>query len=739
MGNFLRNKWPLFALAGLSALSVGMVAAVVMTTDMGQPRSAETQSPDTSAAISAEPDSAVLKLATQPAAQRNQALNALATQATPELESYRARYLLAVDLIEQGRGGQALPLLENLEQEYEALAPYVLLKRAQAQAATGDAVTATATRAELVETYGGQAATADALYELGKTQPEAWGQLLRQVPAHPRSVEVALTKLQTNAEDKATGQSGSQSESEKALLLLVAQHGVHHPDLERSLAQLVDRYGAGLTPEQWQAVGFGYWEAGQYGKAGEAYAKAPATPLNRYRAARGLQIGQKKGDAIATYRLLAKEFPQAPEAATGLLKLADMLPNPAALEVLDQVIAGFPNRAGEALLQRARILEALNSPDSATAAKASVLSQYSDSEAAAELRFSRARAAAEAKDYQSALTWAQQLVAENPASDLAAEASFWAGKWATRLNQPDTARQAFEQTLAQYPESYFAWRSAVYLGWDVGDFQDVRDRTPEIVLPAQRLPLPAGSKALQELYLMGQDADAWALWQTEFENSQEPTVAEQFTDGVLRLGVGDNLDGIYELSSLAWREDPADLKAFEPLKQTHTYWQGVYPFPFAPIIQSWSQQRQLNPLLVMALIRQESRFEPKIRSAVGATGLMQVMPATADWILSQIGETDLDLTHPPDNVKLGTWYLDYTHREYNGNSLFAVASYNAGPGNVADWIKRFGFNDPDEFVEAIPFGETQNYVKTVFGGYWNYLRLYNPEIASQMAKYESAE
>lgn len=58
-----------------------------------------------------------------------------------------------------------------------------------------------------------------------------------------------------------------------------------------------------------------------------------------------------------------------------------------------------------------------------------------------------------------------------------------------------------------------------------------------------------------------------------------------------------------------------------------------------------------------------------------------------------------------------------------------MASYNAGPGNVQDWIQRFGFTDPDRFVEQIPFPETQGYVESVFENYWNYLRLYNPEVA----------
>lgn len=722
----IQRRWPLLMLAGLTALSMGMVAAVLRSTSIWQPQATVAPKP-------ADPGenerSVVLQLATQPPAIRTEALSTLLAGETAQgREAARARYLLASDRLSQGQPAEALVLLEGLDQDYPDLAPYIQAKRGQAQAATGDSAAAQVTWQAVVAADPTHPAAAVAGHELGKTNPDAWQQLVTAQPAHPKAVESAIALLQANPD----------AANRKDLLTVIATHGLHHPNYGTYLEQLVQNYGSGLTPEQWQAVGFGYWEAGEYDKAGAAYAKAPASPVNLYRAGRGQQIGKERVEAIAAYRQLSQTFPEDNEAATGLLKLADMVPKPEALKTLDQVIAQFPDRAAEALLKRADLLEEMGSPESARQARQSILSQYSGSETAAELRLGRAKAAAEAGDLTTAISWAQQVVDNNADQDQSAIASFWLGKWQQRQGQTEAARQHYQWTLRYHPESYYAWRSAVYLGWDVGDFDDVRNRNPEVVLPPRRQPLPAGSDTLQELYLLGQDADAWAIWQTEFDNPQDPTVEEQFTDGVLRLGVGDNLDGIYELSSLAWRDDATDLETFASLKQTSTYWQGVYPFPYSQLIQAWSQQYQLNPMLVTALIRQESRFEAQIQSVAGAQGLMQVMPATADWIMGQTGQTDLALGDPEDNIRLGTWYLDYTHREYNNNSLFAVASYNAGPGNVASWIERFGFSDPDEFVEQIPFGETQNYVESVFGGYWNYLRLYNPAISNQLRQLQGA-
>ena len=113
------------------------------------------------------------------------------------------------------------------------------------------------------------------------------------------------------------------------------------------------------------------------------------------------------------------------------------------------------------------------------------------------------------------------------------------------------------------------------------------------------------------------------------------------------------------------------------------------------------------------------------------------MPETGSWIAEKINLKQYNLENPNDNVKLGTWFLDFTHQEYNNNSMLAVASYNAGPGNVSKWLPTLPKEDPDEFVESIPFDETKNYVRQVFGNYWNYLRLYNPEISQIVSKYSA--
>lgn len=664
----------------------------------------------------------VTRLALLPPAERSSRLDQI-IQTGSEVDRYRARYLLAVDQIEQNRGGSAIPLLEGLEEEYPILGAAILAKRAQAYAATGDATTAEATWQQLLQDYPEDPGRAEALYQLGKTNPKYWDQLLSEIPAHPRSVEVAANRLQQNP-------------NQLQLLLILAKHGLYLPDIVSVLDRLQQNYAAQLKPEDWQDIAFGYWEKLKYGSAGDAYAKAPPTAINLYRAGRGAQLDGRTQTATARYQALIQAFPDEDETGLAMMRLVSLVDqSTTAMGYLDQVVSRFPDRAPEALKAKIDRLLAQNQAEAALQIQQTLLKDYSDSEEAAEIRWQQVEEHLKQGNTEAAWQWARQLAEENPTSELAPQAAFWVGKWAAQLGKPDAAAQSYEFVLANYPESYYAWRSAVLLGWDVGDFGTVRQKLPQVEKPTWQSEPLAGSETLKELYRLGQDRDAWNLWQVEFTNQVEPTVAEQFTDGLMRLGVNDNLDGIFMLSSLDFREKPEEQQQVQQIQQSLDYWYALYPFPYLQPIEQWSQQRQLNPMLVTALIRQESRFESKIESIAGAKGLMQVMPDTADWVASQIDLKQYNLEDPTDNINLGTWYLDFTHREYDNNSMLAVASYNAGPGSVADWLGRFSLNDVDRFVEQIPFPETEGYVKSVFGNYWNYLRLYNPEISQKVAQY----
>ncbi|TVQ18033.1 MAG: tail length tape measure protein [Leptolyngbya sp. DLM2.Bin15] len=680
--------------------------------------------------LDANRESAVLALVSLPAEARQADLEAIANQAEASLERSRARYLLATDLLNQRQPQEALRWLQGLEAEYSPFAPYVLYQRARAYQALDQRAEALQTWQQLANDYPDDPVSVEALYAIGTTSSDTqyWDQAIANFPSHPRTLDMAQARLTSNP-------------GQVDLLMILARYGLHLPNSGAVLNELVEDHGAALTPEDWEAIGFGYWEKQIYGRAGLAYALAAATPRNLYRAGRGAQLGDRTQDAIQAYQRLSETFPEASDTAQGLIHLASLTSSPQqAIAYLDIVRENFPDRAADALLARASRLEDLRSAESAQQARQSVLTQHSSSKAAATLRWQQVQRNLQANDRETAQAWAKQLLEENSDSDYAPEAAFWVARINQQSGNSQAAQAAYETILRNYPDSYYAWRAAIALGWDVGDFTSTRQKMVPIQIPPRHQTPLDGSEVLQELYWLGQDQDAWTRWQVEFRDRMEPTVTQQFTDGVMRLGVGDNLEGIFMVESLAWREDPEEQQQYRALRQQSAYWQARYPFLYDDLIQAWSSDRQLNPLLVVSLIRQESRFEPKIESVAGALGLMQVLPETADWIAAQsddIGE--FTMTDPNDNIKLGTWYLDYTHREYGNNSLLAIASYNAGPGSVANWLDRFGFSDPDLFVDQIPFPETKGYVESVFGNYWNYLRVYNPDLARRLASYSDEQ
>lgn len=708
----------LFALLGSSIVALKMTGLLDQWTGNGQTQSQFKLTPK-------QEKSEVLPLVSLPPQARASKLEAIAS-GSKSLDQQRARYLLASDLIEQKQGEKALKWLEGLDTEYSVLASQISVKRAQAFELMGDKAKAAAAWNAILTNHPTQPVAAEALYALGESNPEYWNQAIAKFPSHPSTHEIIRQRLSKNPK-------------QPALLLVLAKSNPEGQGMGAVRERLVNEFAAQLKPEDWEAIAFGYWETMEYERAAQAYAKAPRTPLNAYRVGRGYQLRGKRVEAKAAYQQLLRDFPEAKETGLGLRRLASLSKSDEAMQYLDLAIKKFPDEAAQALLTKANILEAKGSATSATDARKSVLTQYKTSDAAAEYRWKIAKTMAAGGKYKEAWQWAQPITTDNPDSPLAPEAAFWVGRWAAQMGRQDEAKAAFEHVLAHYPESFYAWRSAHSLGWNVGDFTTVRDLKPEIVSPQVRPTPPTGSAALKELYQLGQNQSAWTLWQAEFKNRLKPTVAEQFTDGLINLGIGRHQIGINKIWYLSLRDTPEERSQWKDLRQEPAYWQALFPLPFLESIMSWSGQRQLNPFLVAGLIRQESRFEPKIRSVAGAKGLMQVMPGTGTWIAEKIQLKDYNLENPDDNIKLGTWYLDHTHQEYSNNSLLAVASYNAGPGNVSKWITKYGFNDPDAFIEVIPFGETKGYVESVFANYWNYLRIYNPEIAQLLAKHSPAQ
>jgi soluble lytic murein transglycosylase len=662
---------------------------------------------------------AIAPLTSLPAGIRTKPLQELAEQGS-QASKIQARYLLAADLVEQKQGEAALKYLAGLDQKYPVLAGEILVLQAKAHTLTGESQDAQRLWKQILQKKAKTPAAAEALYALGTQEPQYWDQILEQFPSHPRAVDVAVERLQTNPDNV-------------SLRLLIAQYGHWHPDYGQYLQQLTAEFKDKLKPDDWETVAFGYWDRQVYKEAGLAYAKATPSSLTAFRAARGLQLGGDKAKAIAAYQKMIAAYPDAEETATALLKLSELQESPRALNQALQLAKAKKetHRVGQILQTQAQFLK---DQGGGQQAQKQLLNDYGNTEAAAELRWEQAQGQAKANNIEAARDWALQIQNQNPESELSAPAAFWAGKWGKAAGQAQAMPQASQWLWQNHPESYYAWRTASEAGWPVGTFTTLRFLQPQVAPVQSRLPLPAGSEALQELYQLGQSQAAYERWQWEFNNHDQRTFAEQLTDGLLRIEVGDSLQGMFMLLNLFYRaqEEPEQRSLYQAWRKDPRFWQALYPLTYVQETSKWSQQRNLNPLLVLGLIRQESRFQTEIRSSAGAVGLMQVLPSTGAETAQRVGLKNYELTNVDDNINLGTGYFDFVHQQYDDNSMLAIASYNAGPGAVAKWLRELPKDDVDEFIEAIPFPETNNYVRVVLENHWNYLRLYNPDVIKKL-------
>jgi soluble lytic murein transglycosylase len=149
----------------------------------------------------------------------------------------------------------------------------------------------------------------------------------------------------------------------------------------------------------------------------------------------------------------------------------------------------------------------------------------------------------------------------------------------------------------------------------------------------------------------------------------------------------------------------------------------IYPYPNRAIIEKYAEQYGVDPLLVVAVIREESKFFSQSESPKGAKGLMQLMPGTAQSIAESLGDKTFnegDLLKPEKNIQYGTWYLASLQRAFANNTMLVTAAYNGGRGHVQEWINNGQLDRNNIRIQDIPFKETRDYVGRVVKSYAQY-------------------
>ena len=156
-----------------------------------------------------------------------------------------------------------------------------------------------------------------------------------------------------------------------------------------------------------------------------------------------------------------------------------------------------------------------------------------------------------------------------------------------------------------------------------------------------------------------------------------------------------------------------------------------HPLYYADTITAYADAQELDPALVAAVILCESSYDPKAESRLGARGLMQLMPDTAEWVAHKLGEDGADysfdnLYDPQTNIRFGTWYLGYLSRRVNGDATKIVCAYHAGQGNVDSWLKNPQYSSDGVTLDVIPTQDTATYASRVLRARDIYRKYYFP-------------
>ena len=338
--------------------------------------------------------------------------------------------------------------------------------------------------------------------------------------------------------------------------------------------------------------------------------------------------------------------------------------------------------------------------------------QYPGSNRAPSARFQAAIIAFADHEWHAAAAEMDTLARRYAGASDATGARYWAARAWQRAGDTARARAAWQSLLADEPLSYYAVLAARRL--------DTTTYTPPAGSP-DAVPLPPDLGALFErvdlLQTLGLDAEA------ERERDRLASLADGSTPRLLATAEafharGRSTSGI----ALARR---ALARGAAP---TARLYRDIYPVVHGDVLAAEARERQLDPALVAALIRQESSFLATARSPVGARGLMQLMPDVGRAVAraQRFPRWDDALLYQPDvNIRLGTAHLAGLMERYDALP-HVLAAYNAGESRVTRWRRKGGAaDDPELFTERIPYAETRDYVRIVERNRALYEKLYS--------------
>lgn len=413
--------------------------------------------------------------------------------------------------------------------------------------------------------------------------------------------------------------------------------------------------------------------------------------------------------------------------------------------------------ADDARLRRAA--EYVDLGDEAMAEKliATTPSRYPDGDMRGEAMWRLAWRAYKAKDYAAAETWLKKQIALRPHglhfwTD--GQARYWLGRVYGKLGHSGPAMAAYEKVIWGHPMSFYALLSLNRMREeDPARFARIKKAiaAPPAGIDLAALALnfrprpiyrdPGFLRALEYLRLgLGQPAAA-ELSRIGFvpPGGRDPVTDADLSDKLWAMAFLYHHAGQFSDSHWVTRWHLVDYQRAWPVAGNRDKWEIAYPHAWWDLIQRQAKAQGVSPRLTLAFVREESAFNPLAESYANAVGLMQLIMPTARRFAEGTGiavsrET---LRVPENNITIGTHFLAYLKGRFSGFEAMMVPSYNAGAGATTRWLRERGDWATDEFLEEIPYEQTNRYTKRVLQAYFAYSYLYGgviPQIPNTIPK-----
>ena len=489
--------------------------------------------------------------------------------------------------------------------------------------------------------------------------------------------------------------------------------------------------------ERWHQRAMTLFNSGLYGQAIQDLKEILKSPqLSRLKGLEGriwLNLGisyfrsRRYQEAKATFERAWQKFPQGEEGGTILLWLGRTAlrqgDNSLARDYILSLLSRFPQGelVPQALMLLGQAAEDEKDEEGARRAYLKLVEDYWGSKEAEEALWRTSWFDYKAGHLLEALKGFKKLAEAALEPIDRDKATFWQAKVLERLGEVNAARLIYRSLAEGAPLSYYGSRAREKLETPL--------RRP-IPIPINWLVAPARIdggihlEKAQELIRLELKEDAvreieFALYTTGGDDKL--------------LAYGSHL--LYQLGDFR-RGHQIARRAFADLVRTsppdgpeRLFWQLAYPIAYREEVERWAGEFKIDPLIILAVMREESAFHPQAISRSGAIGLMQVIPSTGRIIAQEQGIPNFSpemLNDPSLNVRFGTWYLVKRLEQFWGDEILALASYNAGYQAVLGWMVEKGYRDGEEFIEDITYQETRNYIKRVLRSYEAYRAIYRP-------------